>query len=115
MPYIPPDPNRELIDSHLTDELFNVIGDVGDLNYVVTRLALRLLLKRGLRYENVSNITGTLRLVPNEMERRFLGEYEDIKMIENGDVPEYQIILKQLRELQRKTYDHAPDTQQAHG
>jgi hypothetical protein len=66
------------------------IATMGELNYVVTRLALRLLARLGVRYENIAGIVGTLHLVVLEMQRRFIGVYEDKKIAENGDVPEYR-------------------------
>jgi hypothetical protein len=115
MPYVAPEPDREEIDPHLTEELFRSIGSVGDLNYVITRLALRLLICQGVSYGNIAGIVGTLNLVPDEMKRRFIGDYEDMKIEENGDVPEYALILQHLREKRQRSYDHAPDTFQPHG
>jgi len=115
MPYIAPDPNRKEIDPNLTQELFNSIDNVGDLNYVVTRLALRLLMRQGVCYENLAGVVGTLILVPDEIKRRFLGDYEDLKIEENGDVPEFVELLQFLREKRQRSYDHAADTTQAHG
>jgi hypothetical protein len=115
MPYIAPEPNRAEIDPQLTDELCKSIQNVGDLNYVVTRLSLRLLMNQGVCYENISNILGTLGLIPAEMQRRFISDYENLKIEQNGDVLEYSEILQWLREKRQENYDHAPDVHQPHG
>lgn len=115
MPYIAPTPNREEIDPHLTEALFASIQNPGDLNYVVTRLSLQLLMREGVNYVNAAGIKGALADVSDEFYRRFMGDYENLKIEQNGDVPEYQQILSWLREKERENTYHAPDTQQAHG
>lgn len=113
MPYIS-QTVREAIDPHLPS-LSENIHSVGDLNYVITRLALRLLEQQGVHYDNISNITGTLRLAADEMIRRLVGQYEDSKIEENGDVPEYADLLLKLNTKRRRDNYHAPDTAQPHG
>ena len=115
MPYIAPQPNREEIDPNLTEELFKSIQNPGDLNYVVTRLSLQLLMREGVDYVNAAGIEGALSHVSREFYRRFMEDYENLKIELNGDVPEYQQILSWLRSKERENTYHAPDTQQAHG
>lgn len=88
MPYIKAK-DREQLDSCI--EAFDgEIHTVGELNYVVTRIALRLLQRMGRNYNNISNIIGTLTLVPSEINRRLVHPYEDLKIQENGDVHEFE-------------------------
>jgi hypothetical protein len=88
MPYI--------LASHRTDldepieQLTAEIHTVGELNYVVTRLAMRFLGRVGMKYNNIAGVVGTLQLVILEMQRRIIGPYEDQKIQKNGDVPEYE-------------------------
>lgn len=115
MPYISPEPNRAEIDPNLTEELFHSVENVGDLNYVVTRLALRLLMRHGVDFGNIVAITGSLDFVSDEIKRRFVSEYEDLKLEKNGDIPEYAQLLQWLRHERGRNFDHAPDTIQPHG
>lgn len=113
MPYIS-QTSREHIDPHV-QPLSENIHTAGDLNYVITRLALRFLQDRGLSYSDIAETIGTLHLAASEMERRLIGEYEDFKLEQSGDVPEYAALLLALRLDRRKAYDHAPDAAQPHG
>ena len=112
MPYIPQS-NRQRLDSW-SEALGDNIESVGDLNYVITRLSLRLLQKQGVHYDNIAGIVGTLRLAADEMVRRLVGEYENQKIEENGDVLEYAAMLLKLH-TNRDKYTHAPDVAQPHG
>ena len=87
--------SREAIDPHVQG-LSDNINTTGDLNYVITRLALRLLEAKGVHYDNMSNVIGTLHCAAAEMIRRFISPYEDTKIEQNGDVPEYADMLLKL-------------------
>ena len=88
MPYIKPI-DRTRMDCWILP-LSHKIETVGELNYAVTRLALRYLKLVGLSYNNISNVVGTLTLIPVEIGRRLVQQYEDAKIGENGDVPEFK-------------------------
>ena len=78
MPYISQHA-REHIDPHVAP-LSENIHTAGDLNYVITRFALRFLADRGLSITATSaEIIGTLHLAASEMVRRFIGEYEELQ------------------------------------
>lgn len=112
MPYIQ---DREAIDAALA-ELFPQIKNVGDLNYAITRLTLRLLLTKGLKYDNINNTFGTSIMALMEMYRRVAVDYEAVKIRENGDVPEIIEISDLIRTMSQKLpVNLAPDTLQAHG
>ena len=88
MPYIKSE-FRPYIDRHV-EMLDNPIQTEGDLNYAITRLALRFIQRKGLSYATLSTTVGTLRLVANEIETRLVKTYEYGKRYLNGDVPEYE-------------------------
>jgi hypothetical protein len=94
LPYIKKE-CREKLDFYL-----NPLGDLthneGELNYAITRLALKYVLRRDVNYANLSTVIGTLRLVAAELEHRVVNDYEFIKRNANGDVPEYIEIFGQL-------------------
>ena len=89
MPYIRAE-NRERLDAHI-DVLAARVYEPGELNYCITRLVLRFLKHRGVSYGSLAAVVGTLNLVSTELERRVINPYEDEKIAENGDVPEYRI------------------------
>lgn len=116
MPYVN-EVRRSLLNPGL-EELGDFIQDVGDLNYCIARLTLRLLLRQGLKYNNINNTFGTAQLAFSELYRRVAAPYEDVKIRENGDVPEIETILGMIRELtmpKGQPVQIAADTAQAHG
>lgn len=113
MPYIS-QVAREHIDPHVAP-LSENIHTAGDLNYAITRLALRFLAERELNYSDISEVIGTLHLAADEMVRRLIGEYENHKIEQHGDVPEYAQLLLKLSTERKSSYDHAVDTAQPHG
>ena len=115
MPYIKPEPNREAIDPHL-QPLADSIGDVGDLNYAITRIAAKYLLAKGLRYDQINDVSGVLQKVAAEFDDRVTRPYEDLKIFQNGDIPEYVQIETEIREQQRALpAQHVSDPEQVHG
>jgi hypothetical protein len=114
MPYVNEEV-RELLDPHI-EELASHLGSVGDLNYTITRLTLWLLMRQGLHYDNMNNTFGTLMMSMMEMYRRIAAEYETVKMVENGDVPEFGELLHKIREEAHKhPRKIAADRHQVHG
>jgi hypothetical protein len=89
MPYIDA-AARKFLDPHI-DSLaaYLVSGTVGDLNYVLTRLAMKFLLHKGIKYSNINSVAGVLQKVLAEFDSRVTVPYEKQKRIENGDIPEY--------------------------
>ena len=105
MPYVLQDPNRNALDPHLS-ALSEQIKNEGDLNYVVTRLSLQLLLRKGLNYANLDAGMGMFLCCLLEMYTRIGRMYEDLKIQQNGDVPEYEEIIKMIREQGLKLPNH---------
>lgn len=58
----------------------------GNLNYVVSRLAWACAKHNGGGYDGISEAIGALRDAAEELRRRKLDPYEDIKIKINGDV-----------------------------
>lgn len=97
MPYIHIT-DRDKFDSHIA-ALSNAIAQAsidnvdvaGNLNYCITRLIMQVLLHKfgRIRYWMSPLMRGVLQDVGDEMYRRVFHEYEDRKIEENGDIPEY--------------------------
>jgi hypothetical protein len=81
MPYIRPN-ERPTLDE--VEEFMNLRGVQadGDLNYILFRMALRL----RPSYDNYKNFLGELEEAAQEIRRRLLVPYEEMKRQENGDV-----------------------------
>jgi hypothetical protein len=73
--------------------LAHLIETDGDLNYCISLLIHQLLKKRGVNYQNMNNLVGSLECAKNEFTRTVMGPYEDKKRLENGSVSELDEIL----------------------
>jgi hypothetical protein len=74
----------------------------GDLNHAICELtALVILENGGMGYTNVSEWVDAVNGARKEMERRLLGPYEDVKIIENGDVRSFVTLLRQIHPHQK--------------
>jgi hypothetical protein len=114
MPYIKPE-LREEIDPQIA-ALVETIGDEGSLNYVLTRIVAKYLVAQGVRYDSINTVAGVLQKVAAEFDARVTRPYEELKIFQNGDIPEYSKIDTLIREQQRHLpQDIAPDMDQAHG
>ena len=83
MPYINND-KREQIDPLVT-ELCEILANMGDLNYTITRLCdAYLTTEAGIRYSRLNDLVGALECAKLELYRRVAAPYEDIKAKENG-------------------------------
>ena len=96
MPYIKKD-RRDIIDRFLNTFLSNLKSqfvtsiEPGDINYIVTRIVANLMKpNEGWGYTTISSAIRVLEDAAQEMRRRLLNPYEDEKIKENGDVPEYE-------------------------
>lgn len=81
MPYIKQE-DRSEIDKLLLYTSFNV----GELNYIITKLCKRYMKENGEKYKHYNDIIGVLECAKLEFYRRKVSIYEDIKCIKNGDV-----------------------------
>jgi len=82
MPYIK-NYQRENMDEIVESMHLAGVKANGDLNYILYAFCKRHV---NPSYNNYKNFCGELRQCATEIERRLLGPYEDLKIIENGDV-----------------------------
>ena len=61
---------------------------LGRLNYCFTRVIMQVM--GGVRYSKIAMATGVLENIKQELYRRLASQYEDVKIIQHGDVPEYK-------------------------
>ena len=88
MPYISQEDREEL------DRGFNFLKLVdfslpitgGCINYLITKLCMAYVKRRGVSYSTYNDIIGILESVKQEFYRRVVAPYEDNKKLENGDV-----------------------------
>lgn len=59
---------------------------VGELNYIITKEALRFIDYNGMSYATINAAIGALECAKLELYRRLAAPYEDTKIQENGDV-----------------------------
>lgn len=58
----------------------------GKLNYIITELCKLYLHDNGESYNTYNSIVGALECAKMELYRRKVSKYEDVKILENGDV-----------------------------
>lgn len=82
--------NPHILDSYrqLSNEEF--LSIVGDINYCFSRILAGLMGK--VSYSKIATITGVLENIKQEFYRRVAAQYEDVKIIQNGDIKEYRNI-----------------------
>lgn len=83
MPYIKDREKYNLLLSVMKDIK---IDNPGDLNYLITKLMVRYLQIHGERYQFYNDMVGALECAKLELARRKINIYEEIKVVENGDV-----------------------------
>jgi len=85
MPYIKPEAREKF------DNVISYVGlscdTEGELNYLLTKICLNYLDKIGSKsYAHLNTIIGVLECCKQEMYRRVVAGYENLKCDENGDV-----------------------------
>jgi hypothetical protein len=91
MPYIEEE-DRKRLDPAVTAAVEAFLDlpmeeSLGDLNYLISRIVAGVVGKPS--YRKIAMATGVLENVKQELYRRMAAPYEDRKIAENGDVPEY--------------------------
>jgi hypothetical protein len=86
MPYIP---ERDKFED--LDKIAENISCAGDLNYIFTVLCQKYIVSKGLRYQQINDVIGALEGCKIELYRRVVSKYEDIKIVDNGDVMEDEL------------------------
>ena len=84
MPYILKE-GRKSFDPFLEEIGPHTIA-AGDLNYCITHLCHSYLKAHGKSYSVMNDIIGVLEAAKMEFNRRIVAPYEDIKIVENGDM-----------------------------
>ncbi len=113
MPYIKEE-DREKFDEFVTI-LAAIINAKGDLNYVICEIVGRLILKTKISYTQISEWIDGVHGAERELTRRLLDPYEDIKILENGDVPSFERILTSMyneqikKDMERIAKEAGPD------
>jgi hypothetical protein len=88
MPYIPSS-DRALFYTQLAalEDIVTVHGlSNGELNYLITRIALMYVRRHGTSYNTLSDVVKALECAKLEFYRRLMAPYEDLKIEQNGDV-----------------------------
>ena len=80
MPYIEKS-RRDDLDSVVPD-----LTDIGDVNYLVTKILSAYFIQKGTKYRTHNDIIGVLECIKQEWYRRMTIPYEDYKCELNGDV-----------------------------
>jgi hypothetical protein len=94
MPYIK-EIDRNKFD-YLIKQLEERIESKGDLNYIISELTARLILKTGISYTSISNWIDGVHGAERELTRQLLHPYEDQKIMENGQLKSFAKILADL-------------------
>ena len=92
MPYILQE-QRDRLDpmiEHLSKDLLEHL-DVGEYNYVMTKLMHEFILKKGIKYKNFSAAKAVLMDARDELSRIPMGFYEDEKIRANGFISELDL------------------------
>jgi hypothetical protein len=80
MPYIKKERREDLATVGLCPE------NAGELNYAITMLLIRYWRQPGeANYQRINDIVGACGGALHEFQRRVVGKYEDMKIVENGD------------------------------
>lgn len=72
----------------LLDSYLHYAGatNAGELNYTITVIINKYFKENGNNYQSINDIVGALEGAKLEFYRRTASEYEDKKILENGDV-----------------------------
>lgn len=87
MPYIKQEKRDEL--KNILDQIERLslieIGP-GELNFLITKLIHQYVEDNNISYKILNDIIGALDNAKEEFRRRVINPYEDLKIVENGDV-----------------------------
>ena len=95
MPYIAKEGRPPL--NILIQNLTELIESKGDLNYVICELVGQLILKTKISYTQISEWIDAVDGAENELRRRLLEVYENLRIAENGDVPSFAQIFEDMK------------------
>lgn len=86
MPYIPKSSRNKVHEG--------LLPNAGCFNYAVHQLIDQYFEQNNRNYQTVNDVIGALECVKQELYRRMVSEYEQIKILQNGDVAPYTTWLK---------------------
>ena len=81
MPYIKKEDRKRL--AHFDNQHPQTAGE---LNYLLTLLVQSYVKEKGICYQSFNDAVGALAGCQAEFTRRFINQYEDEKILQNGDV-----------------------------
>jgi len=81
MPYIKPEDRKKLAEQDTKHP-----ETAGELNYLITTMALRYVREKGICYQSYNDVMGVLEGAKLELYRRSIAPYEEEKIMQNGDV-----------------------------
>jgi hypothetical protein len=81
MPYV-----KQVSRKYLSPKAEQIPQVAGELNFQITTLLQKYLDYHGESYATYNDIVGALECCKLELYRRMVAPYEDVKIIENGDV-----------------------------
>lgn len=90
MPYIRTE-QREKVNKSIED-IVSLIGTTGELNYVITRLFHKFILKCTLCYDMLNSMIGVLECAKLELYRMVAAPYENKKRFDNGCISELDTV-----------------------
>jgi hypothetical protein len=67
-----------------------VLSIIGDINYTFSRISAGIM--GDVSYAKIALITGVLENIKQEFYRRVAENYEDQKILQNGDIREYKLL-----------------------
>lgn len=87
MPYITKN-KRDEVDAAIEtlSDLLNARGDIGVMNYAITKLLLNYTVPELARYQDYNTAIGVLECAKLELYRRYVAEYEEKARKANGEV-----------------------------
>ena len=88
MPYIAKS-QKEKIDKGLIALNLSEFKDAGSLNYAVHKLIAQYFSQNEQDYQSFNDVIGVLDCAKMEIYRRLIAEYEEKKILQNGDVEPY--------------------------
>ena len=88
MPYIAKS-QKEKVEKGLAPIQFAEMPDAGCLNFAVHQLISQYILQNKEGYQTYNDIVGVLDCAKMEIYRRLVSDYEDRKIVQNGDVLPY--------------------------
>jgi len=88
MPYIARS-QKEKVDKGLIALNLSELKDAGSLNYAVHKLIAQYFSQNEQDYQSFNDVIGVLDCAKMEIYRRLIAEYEEKKILQNGDVEPY--------------------------